>query len=203
MHELHLSTTLVARGRGGNPDSGNDTAEGSEGDTTDGGTGMMHVDMLVAAGLTPVWEWLESTSVADLVGNSVLLTGLLSGLHVVGMTLIAGAVVVSGIQLLAGVLTTTPVQRPLHAPIAGITWGLALSVTTGVLLFAPRATEAVHSPYFRWKMAALAAAVLFHFGLYRRIPRRVRATGARGLATLAIALWFTVVGLGCAYILLE
>jgi hypothetical protein len=166
-------------------------------------TSMMPIHMLVAIQLTPVWEWLKSTSVADLVGNSVLLTGVLSGLHVVGMTLIAGAVVVSSIQLLVGARKTTPVHPTLRAPIAGITWGLLLSVTTGLLLFAPRATDAVHNPYFTWKMAALAAAALFHFGVYRRIPHRARVTGSRGLAIIAVALWFTVVGLGCAYILLE
>lgn len=134
-----------------------------------------------------VWQWLESTPLAVAVRDSLTATALLSGLHLVGMVLATGAAIVRGLHWN---------DRALSRAVRG---GLALSVTTGALLFAPRATGAVENTFFQWKMLVLATAVAAEIVLSRR-RSGAPAAAPRVAATL---LWVAVACLGCAYILLE
>ncbi len=137
-----------------------------------------------------MWIWIESTSLAGTVRDSLVLTALLSGLHVLGMTLLAGAALVRGLRW-----TDRGVTR-------GVRWGLAMSVVTGALLVAPRMSSAVENGFFEAKMLLIAAAVLFEWSVFGRASSAdpVPAVLSR---RLSIALWVAVACLGCAYILLE
>jgi hypothetical protein len=147
----------------------------------------------------------EASRIATTISQSTLLTGLLSGTHLLGLTLLVGGVLVSSLRLLGALLPDRGVPEVTAAAGRGTILGLAVSVTTGLLLFAPRASTAVENGIFETKMLLLFAAVTFHFTVYRRVVRRLhtparlrRFTGAFGLA-----LWFGVVLAGCAYILLD
>jgi hypothetical protein len=155
--------------------------------------------------MTPFWGWLEATAVATAVQGSLELTAVLSAVHVVGMTLIAGAVLVSALRLLGVLFPDSPAADVTGAARVGILVGLSISVPTGLLLFSARASAAVENSFFQLKMALLFSAIVFHIGVYRRLlstaalpTPRTRAGGA-----VALALWFGVVGAACAYILLE
>jgi hypothetical protein len=134
-----------------------------------------------------VWQWLESTTVAVAVRDSLTATALLSGLHLVGMVLATGAAIVRGVHWNDRALSRA----------VGV--GLSISVTTGALLFLPRAAGAIENTFFRWKMLVLGAAVVGEFILSRR--RSGATPAAPRLA--ATVLWAAVACLGCAYILLE
>ncbi len=152
-----------------------------------------------------LWSGLEATAVARAIQQSLLLTGFLSALHALGMTVLTGAVVVSSLRLLGIAFTGEPAASVTRAARAGILTGLALSVVTGLLLFSTRASAAVDNEYFQLKMALLAGAVAFHFGLYRRLlaSRRPNEPGSAAAGALAIVLWVGVAAAGAAYILLE
>jgi len=143
--------------------------------------------------------------VARTIQESLLLTGFLSALHALGMTLTTGAVVVSSLRLLGVAFADAPAVEVTRAARAGILVGLALSMVTGLLLFATRATTAVDNEYFQLKMALLAAALAFHFGIHRRLlaSSRHREPGSWAAGALAIVLWVGVAAAGAAYILLE
>ncbi len=102
-------------------------------------------------------------------------------------------------------LRDRPVAEVTSIPRRGIVIGLGLSVTTGLLLLAPRIANAVQNGFFQVKMLLLAAAALFYFTYYRHVaggadgaPIQLRVAGALGLL-----LWFGVVMAGAAFILLE
>jgi hypothetical protein len=80
--------------------------------------------------------------------------------------------------------------------------GLAISVSTGLLLFAARATEVSMNGTFRLKMLLLVLAAFVHFVVQPSVaagaPQRVRAASAIGLA-----LWLGLAVTACAFILLE
>jgi len=131
-------------------------------------------------------------------------TGILSGLHLIGMTLVVGAVLVSALRLMGVVLPHEPVGEVTRAARRGIVLGLALSVTTGLLLLSPRIVATSSNYIFQVKMLILGTAAAFHFAIYqgaargtsRRVPPAV--AGALGLT-----LWFGVVLAGCAFLLIE
>jgi len=98
----------------------------------------------------------------------------------------------------------------------GIALGVAISVLTGVFLFAPRATVASVNWIFQLKMGLLVTAVLFHVFVHRRVartPRHNHITGQkavywstltqRATAVVGLTLWTGLALSGCAFILLE
>ena len=151
------------------------------------------------------WTWLEATAVARTIQESLLLTGALSALHAAGMTLLTGAVLVMSLRMLGLLFPHAAPADVTRAARAGMLIGLAISVTTGVLLFSSRASAAVHNEYFQLKMVLLAGAVLFHVGLYRKMlsSHADPGAGSRAAGLLAIVLWVGVAGAGAAFILLE
>jgi hypothetical protein len=149
--------------------------------------------------------FLETTTVAAAIRQSTLLTGLLSGLHLVGMTLIGGSALVSGLRATRAAFADFPVPDVTRMTRRGIAIGATISVVSGVLLFAPRASTAIGSGYFQIKMLLLAGALTFHFIIHRAPAgrRNSSAVALRVSGAVGAALWFAVILAGCAYILLE
>ncbi len=155
--------------------------------------------------LSSLLAWLESSRLAATVGQSTLLTGLLSATHLIGLTLLAGGAVFSGLSLLGVLFPDRPVLDLSTVVKRGMTFGLALSVASGILLFLPRASAAVENGIFRGKMLLVVTGAIFHFTVYRRAASRLDdATGVRRAAgVVGLLIWIGVAVAGCAYILLE
>jgi hypothetical protein len=155
--------------------------------------------------MTSIISWLQASPIAAVMGQSQLLTGLVSGLHLLGLTLIVGGAFVSSLRFLGWMFPDRPAADVASAAVGGITIGIILSVATGIVLLAPRVAAAAENGVFRLKMLLLVTAAAFHFVFYRRLARR--AGQSRGLlrvaGALAVLLWFGVAAAGCAFILLE
>jgi hypothetical protein len=149
--------------------------------------------------------WLQSTTLAKAIAESVTATAVLSAIHLVGFTLLMGSVSLSALRQLGAVLTERPAGELTAAADRGALIGAALSIATGLLLFSARAPDAAANSTFRLKMLLLVSAALFHIVCFRRVPRRigVRRTILRLNGAAGLALWIGVALAGCAYILLE
>jgi uncharacterized protein DUF6644 len=158
-----------------------------------------------SVGLEPFLAWVQTTPVATTIGQSLLLTGFLSGIHLLGLTLLVGGAVVASLRMLGVILTDQPITDVTRAPRRGMAVGLTISVASGLLLFAPKAAADAENSLFQLKMLVLLTAAVFHFTLYQRISRRPDAAplvvGFSG--GLGLMLWFGVAVAGCAFILLE
>jgi hypothetical protein len=154
--------------------------------------------------LAPLFARIEASRIATTVGRSVLLTGVLSGLHLIGLTLLLGAVLVSALRLLGVVLAHQPVAEVTAAARRGIVAGLGVSVTTGLLLLSPRISNASQNHIFQLKMLLLGAAAAFHFACYRSAATEIGTRVSPRIAgALGLMLWSGVVLAGCAFILIE
>lgn len=158
---------------------------------------MPALDSLLAA--------IETSRLATTVGQSIALTGWLSALHLIGMTVVTGGTLVSSLRLLGVLLADEPVTVVTRAAVRGVTIGLVVSLSTGFLLVSPRASAAAHAVFFQTKMALLVMAAAFHFAYYRRVAegRLGSVWGQRLSGGLALVLWLGVAVAGSAYILLE
>lgn len=154
--------------------------------------------------LTPVLSWIEASRVATTIAQSSMLTGFLSAVHLVGLTLVGGAAVVSGLRLTGLVLRDQPLAQ-MAGPARGIGVGLAVSVLTGLLLFSARAPAFAANGFFQLKMLVLATAAIAHVAWYRPAILRDRGTplGRTATGATGLALWFGVILAGCALILFE
>ena len=148
--------------------------------------------------------WLEGTRMAIAVRDSLMLTGALSAVHLVGFTLTTGGALVANLNLLGLLFPDRPPLEVTRPTSRGIALGLTISALTGVLLFAPRATVASVNGIFQMKMLLLVAAVLFHSLVHQRVARTATSSSMRrGTGAVGLVLWVGLALAGCAYILLE
>ena len=148
--------------------------------------------------------WLEGTRLAIAVRDSLMLTGALSAVHLVGFTLTTGGALVANLNLLGVLFPGRPPIEVTRPASRGIALGLTISALTGILLFAPRATVASVNGIFQVKMLLLVAAVVFHTLVHQRVARVSGSLSLRrGTGAVGLLLWTGLALAGCAYILLE
>ena len=137
--------------------------------------------------------------------GSVLPSAMLSALHAIGFTLVMGSALMVNLRRSGMLLGMVPLQslvRPGHRALAA---GLVISVSTGLLMFAPRASATVANPTFQLKMLLLVSAV----GLQSILAIRDRAAAPRStrtdrlLGSLGLALWAGLALVACVFVLFE
>jgi uncharacterized membrane protein len=117
-----------------------------------------------------------------------LLFPVIQSIHLTGIALLVGAIVIMDLRLLGYALRRYDVAeiRRRFAP-----WtraGLVIMLTTGPVLFSSDVTRYSRNPAFLFKMAVLFVALVFHFTLHQRAERRGKL-----VAIVSIALWTCVV----------
>src|SRR5438132_13360210 len=119
-----------------------------------------------------VLAWVQTTRIATTMGQLTPLTGLLSGIHLLGLTLLVGSAVVSSLRMLDVILTDQSISDVARTPGRGMILGLTISVASGLLLFAPKASADGGSSFFQVKMLLLLTAAVFYFAVYRGVSQR-------------------------------
>jgi hypothetical protein len=147
---------------------------------------------------------IEASSLATTIRDSTILTGGLSGLHLIGLTLLVGSALVSCAALAGFVASDQPIAELTRAARRASIVGLCLSVTTGLLLVSFRLSMSTANRAFQIKMLFIVVAALFQFLVSAPAARGRRTVLSPGLAGgIAFLLWFGVVLSGCAFILFE
>lgn len=155
--------------------------------------------------LDSLGSWLEATQVAQVVGSSMWTVASLSAVHVLGYALVMGGALVGNLRLLGVIVPSVPVSDVVGPASRGITYGLVISIVTGILLVSWKAVAAFGNDIFRIKMLLLLVAALLHFAWQARVARNVSADG--GALKLAggvgLILWLGLALAAAAYILFE
>lgn len=151
------------------------------------------------------FAWLETTTLARTVGESLWITAWLSATHLIGFTLVMSGGVIwslrtSGI-LLSG-LPSEPIARP---AIRVLAIGLTISLVTGFALFLPRASYTAPSGVFQLKMALLLCAAIYQFTMHRVVGRMPDPSQLllRSIGGLGLLLWLSLAVVACWFILFE
>jgi hypothetical protein len=151
------------------------------------------------------FTWLESTSLARTVGESVLLTAGLSAAHLIGFTLVMSAGWIWNLRASGVLLSRRPLEAIARPAVRVLAIGLTISVLTGMMLFSPRASYTAPSGVFQFKMALFVGAASYQFALSYFALRRpgigaplLRVSGAVGLL-----LWMSLAIVACWFILFE
>lgn len=112
----------------------------------------------------------------------------LQSVHVAGLALLVGAIVLLDLRLLGWALRRQTAQEVAAQVRPWIRRGLATMLITGPILFSADIARYLHNPAFLFKMAVLLLALICQFAL-----RRGRIT-----AILSLLLWTCVVLAGRA-----
>lgn len=148
-------------------------------------------------------RWVQYSEPLIAMRGSPWLFPVIATIHLMGLAVIGGAVLLVDLRLLGCGLRRQPVAQLAQDAERWLLTGLAISLSTGVLLFMCFATKYYYLTFFWVKMAALVLVVAFTYSVRRRVVMvdETRASTAAGrlVALVSLALW-TTVALGGRYI---
>lgn len=138
---------------------------------------------------------LEATALAEAIRRSVWAYPALETVHIAGIGVLIGAVLLLELRLfgLGGDIGVVPLARlALRTALAGF----ACAVISGSLLFVSAATEVAANPAFRVKLVLILIAGLNALVFHARGGLRGRDALARLQAVASLLLWLSVLAAG-------
>ena len=146
--------------------------------------------------LLPFFEWCEATTIGQAIRESLWLFPVIESIHLLGLAMIGGALLVVDLRLLGFGLRHQPVAQLARSAHPWLVGSLAVMLTTGISLFLSESIRCYYSPPFWTKMELLLVAILFTFTVRRKVAlaaaNRVGPIWGRVVAFVSLALWFGV-----------
>jgi hypothetical protein len=144
----------------------------------------------------PFFLWCNGTWIGQSVRESTWAFAVVEVVHLWGLTILLGSLLVLYLRLSGLAMKSQTVAYVARRFAPGTVFGLILMIVSGGTLFLAEALKCLESGPFRIKMALFVPAVLFHFGLYRKITtlrkRPLNPAFAIAGSTIAAALWLGV-----------
>jgi hypothetical protein len=150
-----------------------------------------------------ICEWIANTSLSIHIRESIWTYPIIESVHVLGLTLFLGLLLLWDTRLLGFVLRRVPVSKLWRQLSPWILFGAIIITISGTLLFWSDPVKFYGNVFFRIKLLALllaaANAAAYHLGIERRLfewdtaatPRAAKIAGAT-----SIAIWTIVVVVG-------
>ncbi len=140
------------------------------------------------------FEWMESTPVAQAIRHSAKLIALLESIHLIGLVLLLGTILMVDMSLLGLSIGRSPASRIARELSGWTAAGLAIMLSSGPLILSSEAIRCYRTPAFWVKMALLAIAVIFHLTIHAKVV--FEEAPAPGLRAKSRAKWTACVSLG-------
>jgi len=148
--------------------------------------------------LLPLFEWCETTSVAQWVSGGVWQFAVIEAFHLLGLGLLGGSLLLVDLRMLGVGLTRQAIADLEAGMRVWLLAAIALMVVTGVPLFLSEAIKCYYNTSFWVKMTTLPVALAYTWSLRARVARGSRETTPRTrlAGAISIVLWFTVAAAG-------
>lgn len=140
------------------------------------------------ASLLPAFEWLQQSYLGETIRHSAALIALLEIVHLIGLALLIGTILMVDLSLLGLGIRGQPVSRVARELKLFTVIGLIIMLVSGPLILCSEAVRCYKTPAFWIKMALLAMAITFHFTIHRRVTEEEHAY-SRAVAILSLVLW--------------
>jgi len=148
-------------------------------------------------------QWLQFSPPLVAMRASPWLFPVIATIHLMGLSVLGGAVLLVDLRLLGLGLRRQPVAQLAVDAERWLFRGLLVMIATGIPLFMCFATKYYYLTFFWVKMASLVAVVAFTVSVRRRVAMtdetRFNPMTGRAVALTSLTLWTTVV-LGGRYI---
>jgi uncharacterized membrane protein len=144
----------------------------------------------------PWCQWLEGSAFGSAIRTSQWAFAVIESLHLLGLALIGGAVLLVDLRLLGFGLRGQRVQDVARDASPWFNASLIVMLVTGFCLFASEATKCYYSTPFSVKMISLLLAIVFAYTVRRKVTQaedgRVRPLICKLVALVSLLLWFGV-----------
>jgi hypothetical protein len=148
-------------------------------------------------------QWLQFSPPLVAMRSSPLFFPIIATIHLMGLAVIGGSVLLVDLRLLGLGLRRQPVAELAQDAERWLFRGLAVMVSTGIPLFMCFATKYYYLTFFWVKMAALFLVIVFTVSVRRRVvmadETHMNPAWSRAVALVSLSLW-TTVALGGRYI---
>ena len=149
------------------------------------------------------FQWCEQSGIGEAIRKSAWLFPLIEAIHLLGLGLIGGAVLVVDLRLLGLGLRRQSVAQLTRDAQPWLVGSLVLMIITGGLLFLSEAIKCYYHGAFWFKMTSLFLAIIFTFTVQRKVTMaeetRVSPLWSKVVALVSVALW-SGVGIGGRWI---
>ena len=142
--------------------------------------------------LFPFFAWLQDTLPGQTIRHYSALVALVEIVHLLGVTMLVGTVMMVDLSLLGLGMRRHPVSRIAGELAPWTTGGLIVMLITGPLLLTSEALKCYDASFFWIKMGLLAVTLVFHFAIHQRVALSEAPVGRwrAGLVGCAsLALW--------------
>lgn len=149
--------------------------------------------------LLPLFQWLEASAIGELIRSSLWLFPAVECVHLLGLTLLGGAVIVVNLRLLGLTFTGVAVSDIARDAYRFAVWGTVLMLATGIPLFLSEAVKCYYSNAFWLKILTLVPAMIYTATWWKKVALGAEEGGParRGFTALAsLGMWFTVAAAG-------
>jgi hypothetical protein len=144
--------------------------------------------------LHPLFQWFEATALGTVVRESLWLFPVIECIHLLGLALLGGTVLVVDLRLLGLGLRAQPVAELAGKVQPWFGGALLTMILTGVPLMLSEAVKCYFSPPFWYKMGFLVLATGFTYTVRRRVTRSAqrRPMLQKLTGVVSLGLWFGV-----------
>jgi hypothetical protein len=142
------------------------------------------------------FTWCESSWIGQGIRDSTWLFPVIECLHLLGLAVIGGSVLVVNLSLLGLGLASRSTAQLWHDTRPWFAASLAVMLATGLLLFTSEAKKLYYHDAFWLKMIALLASLAFTATVQRHTalgdPNRLWTLHRRAVGLVSLLLWFLV-----------
>ena len=153
--------------------------------------------------LLSFFQWCEGSGVGEAIRASTWLFPVIESLHLLGLAVIGGAILIVDLRLMGFGLRRQPVRQVAEYAQPWLIGSLIVMLASGSLLFTSEAIKCYYHDAFWMKMSSLSLAILFTFTVRRRVTRApedcIGPGWSRTVALVSLALW-SGVGIGGRWI---
>jgi len=145
--------------------------------------------------LEALFIWFEDTPVGAAVRESIWAFAVIESVHLLGLCLLGGSILLVDLRLLGFGLTGQPIAKLAAHARRWMILGLTMMIATGVPLMLAEALKTYYNTAFWVKITTLPFAIAFTFVVRERMTRDeslMVSARTRIVAAVSIALWFTV-----------
>lgn len=155
--------------------------------------------MIAPESWLPFFEWLEATAIGEAVRGPIWAFPIIEAVHLLGLGLLGGAVLVVDLRLLGAGLVKTRISDLIRYAHRWMVAAVVLMIVTGVPLFLSEAVKCFYNTSFWVKMITLPVAIVFTFRMRKRVLRVDPSEASLGTCLIggaSILLWFIVAAAG-------
>ena len=149
--------------------------------------------------LLPFFEWCETVWLGRAVVGSLWLFPVIEAVHLLGLSVLGGAVLLVYLRLLGAGLKNRTAEELWRESRPYLIGAIVVMLATGIPLFLSEAIKCYYNNSFWVKMTTLPIAIAFAFTIRARtVTSSVRNTARRQklVGALSIALWVIVAAAG-------